>query len=927
MPLITAPFFESSPADDLDLQKSYKLRYPQKFLGCQTSCHLCLVDDVEKDAVSVFERLTCQGDACLSAATGSGKGAVTWLCERCALHLDVRQQAKDKRMKQDRRSKLADVQRNMTCQCEWGTPALIDTFMVKKTAEGDALIALDRSTQIGVVVDGTKLFTEMPSMAALVHNPDAYVEHLMACRKMGPDNKPMTATTFNTALANTHNNEEGKRVSVQIVPDTVLFEAPSGDAMEDDDLEGKPTLGCVDVICSAPVTSTKVKPVAVKGSVVHRGANRSVRSKGATRGNIGTSSKLAQPFETAQPTGNTIRMRFAFPDEERSGIAAELVFDGILPPGSSKGLMLRLLEPQTTKPSFCPITTILEIKTQVSATLPADASKREIFHEIVTTYKLDYAIVDDFYVVRNIDTGESTVFTNIANALVLCGFGARADHFDWHMVVLRRGRHFLTLYILVVHAPFPGIWIIAERLSLGKTVEDSTVMSIMVGQDVAPHSLTVTDKITIERGLWTEDMMCMFLGFSEKSFALENCLNMRMEDLSGPLHKLGQAAILDIKDVEQGFQATKRCKILLNAIEEEGINNQFVARYVAEHAEEQKAKGLPATALFPGNVLNAGPHGMFRVVIRTGEQYSDRAEKMVVTNLIVKAEEGAAAPEIHAKIELQEDELIFIELIHFRGLDLGNEIKHDQDLDAIYVDVNEDETHCGTVSYSVGDWTNDSISPFLLDDNEDYCDWILRNASTQQTLFKIHFEKYTAPPVNIVADGFPFTDPVLVPLIHSNVAPIPVLHPGDAFRKVQAANGIFVHVGEYGWIRVVISQYKDETRSEHEGELLADVTLHKQGSIPEIRGNVATDIQIRFALEQIHDGIAADMADLDCISIWQNHGERDMFLARHHMLARTYVTQDGVCQFDMDESACKVELRHRATKQVVLRMVFDHRTN
>jgi len=44
-----------------------------------------------------------------------------------------------------------------------------------------------------------------------------------------------------------------------------------------------------------------------------------------------------------------------------------------------------------------------------------------------------------------------------------------------------------------------------------------------------------------------------------------------------------------------------------------------------------------------------------------------------------------------------------------------------------------------------------------------------------------------------------------------------------------------------------------------------------------------------------------------------------MFLARHHMLARTYVTQDGVCQFDMDESACKVELRHRATKQVVLR--------
>jgi len=64
-----------------------------------------------------------------------------------------------------------------------------------------------------------------------------------------------------------------------------------------------------------------------------------------------------------------------------------------------------------------------------------------------------------------------------------------------------------------------------------------------------------------------------------------------------------------------------------------------------------------------------------------------------------------------------------------------------------------------------------------LDDNEDYCDWILRNALTQQSLFKIQFEKYTAPPVNIVADGFPSTAPVLVPVIHNNVAPIPVLHP------------------------------------------------------------------------------------------------------------------------------------------------------
>jgi len=229
-------------------------------------------------------------------------------------------------------------------------------------------------------------------------------------------------------------------------------------------------------------------------------------------------------------------------------------------------------------------------------------------------------------------------------------------------------------------------------------------------------------------------------------------------------------------------------------------------------------------------------------------------------------------------------------MIHFRGLDLGNEIKDDQDLEIMYVNMNQDEHQFDTVSYSVGDWKDDSKTPFELDDNEDYCDWILRNAYTQQIVFKMHFEKYTAPPVirpvqgNIVADGFAFTAPVVVPVIHNNVDPIPVsnqpangnmglaklaptasifphkkeapvngsltsLGVCDAFRKFQAAGGMFVHVGEYGWIRFVINKYKDETRAEHEGEILANVTLHEQGTISEIRASVATDIHIRFTLE------------------------------------------------------------------------------
>jgi len=131
----------------------------------------------------------------------------------------------------------------------------------------------------------------------------------------------------------------------------------------------------------------------------------------------------------------------------------------------------------------------------------------------------------------DVDTGENIIFTNIQAALLVCGFGDRAEKWDWHIVVLRRGRQFLTLYMLVVHAPYPGLWIIAEHLSVGETVGACTMHSIMVGQDVAPAASVTYENFIIKRGLWAEAKMQALLGFSEKSNALQMCLTTDVEDL------------------------------------------------------------------------------------------------------------------------------------------------------------------------------------------------------------------------------------------------------------------------------------------------------------------------------------------------------------------------------------------------------------
>ena len=694
---------------DPKLFSSLGIRYPTGIMNAGTSCHLCLIDGCEGN-IAVYEQFKCRGEKCVSTLNGSGEGAITWLCEKCALEMDIRQMIATKK-------KLVNVKRNMVCNCLWGSDARVTTYCVKNTAKGEARSELTRSEQYGVLFDGVKMFAKKPSMEQIVANPDVLVQHYLDCRKMTKEGEVETALTFNSTIADIHNSEESKRISVQFVWD-----------------EDKQVLN---VISSAQVSTVKITPVST--AVSKGGVTRSVNPKRQCTN--GTSSKFAGINPTDQPTGNIIEMGMVFEDVEGTGASVELVCDGVLPPGSAQGLMKHLSDVQTqsTVPSFCPVANICEIKTSVNATSPEDATKREIFYDIVRRHNVEYKTVDGFFVVLNTDTGEGRIFKGIAESLMICGFGARADHFDWHVVVLRRGRHFLTLYILVVHAPYPGLWIISERLTVGPTVEECTTMSIMVGQDVAPYTYVSNSQFHLERGLWTPETMSMYMGFAEKSYALERCFNDDVDSSGNLIKSLCQCDLLTMSGVKAGFMREKDITTMMMAEVDDALNNQYIAKITVEHEERQIKMDEPMSQLFPGTIISAGEYGMFRVVLRKhGDSDEDEGELVSNGKVVIPA---GSVPEMRCSVTKEIG--VFIELHHFCGSH-PDPVKRLTRLHALYVDQNEDEMYLEDLTYNQLSWEHKiGTEMCIFNDEETHCFVIVRNPDTNKVLFRIRFDHRT----------------------------------------------------------------------------------------------------------------------------------------------------------------------------------------
>jgi len=691
------------------LAASLSVRFPTAIPESCLMCAICQDEDVvdgttvgvaeqpkvvaTKGAYSIYEQFICQGTGC-----APGSGGVSWLCERCALVMEIKEMIAKKKF-------LANIKRNMVCQCPWGSPALVTTYVATERHN----YKLDASAQYGGVIDGPRFFAP-PSMQEIVADPSVLVRHMLACRKMTAEGELVTTLTFNADNANAH-NVIGCRLSVQCLWD------------EEEDT--------MSVIACAPVSEAKITPV---GRTVTKGATTR-GGGGSKKARLqGTSSEDAFEDTNTKSTGNVIKFAFPFRDTDGTEEPAELVFEGVLPPGTATGLMQRLRNGQTTEPSFCPIRTISEIATCVSATSPEDAEHRQALLGILDKHSMQHKVVGDKIVVLNIDTGTERIFKSISESLTLCGFGERADKWDWHVVVLRRGRYFLTLYILVVHAPSPGLWVIAERLTVGETVETCTTKTIMVGQDVSGYSHVESGQLLMERGNWGKEYMKWYIGFSAYSNALETCVNRELENTGPLLHELVEEKLLTMQGVFAGIIRQKNLITAALAAEDVGINNTFIAKISAQHEAQQKLKGIVAPApYFPGTTVSVGVYGDIRVVTTQHEDSDDEEGELISTVTMIEG----AVPEM--VFEIPSEASVSVQFIHKRGVhpDMVMCVKT---LHVSYAENDEDEDHFDTVLYNVNHWTHNVCAKLCRFDTVDTRSFLLlRDPDTQQTIIKMRF--------------------------------------------------------------------------------------------------------------------------------------------------------------------------------------------
>ena len=103
--------------DNPVLDASMAIRYPKAIKNPEIVCYVCLDQNVQQGTdFSVYEEVVCHGLKCQV----NGQGAVSWVCETCALEMDIRLMVAEKTKKK--------AKRNMVCDCVWGSPAGVTTY-------------------------------------------------------------------------------------------------------------------------------------------------------------------------------------------------------------------------------------------------------------------------------------------------------------------------------------------------------------------------------------------------------------------------------------------------------------------------------------------------------------------------------------------------------------------------------------------------------------------------------------------------------------------------------------------------------------------------------------------------------------------------------------------------------------------------------
>jgi len=194
-----------SYSDDPSYKLSLGLRYPLALASdTHIACMFCTDTGCEKK-LAIYESLRCQGPACKACPGG---GAVTVLCERCALDIDLRKMLAQ-------RTSGADVKRNFVCQCPKDSEVQVTSYAVTTGGLNNQqrCFLLSRGNQTSLVMEGDKFFNEKPSLQMLVEDPSVFKYHVQKCFK-NTDGNLHPALTFNASSMSYSSDAQKVRIVV-----------------------------------------------------------------------------------------------------------------------------------------------------------------------------------------------------------------------------------------------------------------------------------------------------------------------------------------------------------------------------------------------------------------------------------------------------------------------------------------------------------------------------------------------------------------------------------------------------------------------------------------------------------------------------------------------------------------------------------------
>jgi len=188
---------------------------------------------------------------------------------------------------------------------------------------------------------------------------------------------------------------------------------------------------CVRLLATTPSTTVKIAKNS-ESLCSSKGASRKTRGVGEKKKCAGTSSEGAER-EMRDKNGEGV-VSYLFPLKEVLGEEGEveLVCDGVLKAGGMSALLTRLGDEKlATVPTFCPMPTLDSISSNIRVDCEEDEGRSTVFTEMCQANGVAVGSEGGFYTMVDVDAGREKLFRGVAESLQICGFGERADKWDW----------------------------------------------------------------------------------------------------------------------------------------------------------------------------------------------------------------------------------------------------------------------------------------------------------------------------------------------------------------------------------------------------------------------------------------------------------------------------------------------------------------